>query len=354
MAATAAQRLGLSPTCAPLARTSFPGDGRDTRDEEPDAPVIQITQGDSRDHRPDLNPVRLDWRVAHHAGRPLGRHPRRGNSRAGTDAGQIVPEHLRQWSTTDGPTALVADRALDRDDHRQRLAAPPIPWMTRVPAPGPDAHTARAQVIPATMPPVMAGDRHHEGRSTEGGVPQRWVLRSAARRPPHGQRTVNQQRLTHGEKEVHAVQQRCRGALACAADAPQALVTYAPGVEATCVHASTVRSIRRDGQRGRPRQDAPPAQVTDHLDGTLASRLATRPARVDPPHGFILATTARADVRFPPQVLLASDTGQGPAARGLRCRTEPQLLAASCSRQKPARLRALLMVMPVCRLVSAA
>jgi hypothetical protein len=70
MAATAAQRRGLSPTCAHLARTSFPGDGRDQRDEEPDAPVIHSTQGDRRDHRPDLNPGRLDWMVAHPAGLP--------------------------------------------------------------------------------------------------------------------------------------------------------------------------------------------------------------------------------------------------------------------------------------------
>jgi hypothetical protein len=78
-----------------------------------------------------------------------------------------VPEHIRTWSTTDGPTSLVADRALASDDNRQRLAEPPRPWMTRVPAPVPDAHTALAPVIPETMPPGMAGDRDQEGRSTD-------------------------------------------------------------------------------------------------------------------------------------------------------------------------------------------
>jgi hypothetical protein len=297
MAATAAQRRGLSPTCAHLDRTSFPGDGRDQRDEEPDAPVSHSTQGDRRAHRPALNPGRRDWMVAHPAGLPRWRPPLRGNRRDGTDAGQIVPEHIRTWSTTDGPTSLVADRALASDDNRQRLAEPPRPWMTRVPAPVPDAHTALAPVIPETMPPGMAGDRDPEGRSPAGGVPQCWVLRSSERRQPHVPRTVNPQRLQPGEQEGHAVEQLCRGAFACAADAPQALVTCAPGVEATCVHARTVRSSRRDGQRGRPRQDAQPAPVTDQLDGTLASRLATRPARVDPHRGVILATTARDDVR---------------------------------------------------------
>jgi transposase len=75
MAATAAQRLGLSPTFAHLDRTSFHVDGRDTSDEEPDEQVIPITQGYSRDHRPDLNHVRLDLMVEHHAGLPIWMQP---------------------------------------------------------------------------------------------------------------------------------------------------------------------------------------------------------------------------------------------------------------------------------------
>jgi transposase len=51
---------------------------------------------------------------------------------------------------------------------------------------------------------------------------------------------------------------------------------------------------------------------------------------------------------------LERDTGQGHAARGFRCRKDPQFLAASCSLNKPARIRARLMVMTVCLLVSAA
>jgi hypothetical protein len=55
MAATAAQRLGLAPHFAHLDSTSFHVDGRDHSAEAPDAQVIYITRGYSRDHRPDLN-----------------------------------------------------------------------------------------------------------------------------------------------------------------------------------------------------------------------------------------------------------------------------------------------------------
>ena len=87
--------------------------------------------------------------------------------------------------------------------------------------------------------------------------------------------------------------------------------------------------------------------MTYPLDGALASRLATRQARVDQHRGFILATNARDDVRLPPQGLLESDHGQGHAERGCRCLKDPQFLASSCYLTKPERIRALLMVMTV-------
>jgi hypothetical protein len=56
-----------------------PVDRRDNRGKEPDEPVMPLTRGDSRDHRPDLNQVRLDLMVEHQAGisvliKPLSGH----------------------------------------------------------------------------------------------------------------------------------------------------------------------------------------------------------------------------------------------------------------------------------------
>jgi transposase len=55
IAVTAAERLGLTPTFAHLDSTSFHVDGRYNNAEEPEAHVIHITRGYSRDHRSDLN-----------------------------------------------------------------------------------------------------------------------------------------------------------------------------------------------------------------------------------------------------------------------------------------------------------
>jgi transposase len=96
IAATAATRLGLAPTFAHLDRTSFHVDGRYNSEEEPDAEVMHITRGYSRDHRPDLNHVMLELMVEHQAGIPVLMPPLSGHSRDAHAFGQMVKDHLAQ------------------------------------------------------------------------------------------------------------------------------------------------------------------------------------------------------------------------------------------------------------------
>jgi transposase len=112
IATTAATRLGLAPRCAHLDSTSVHVDGRYTSEEEPEAQVMHLTRGYSRDHRPDLNHVMLELMVEHQAGLPLLMPPLSGNSSDAQGFGQVLQEHLAQLQTTDGLTSLVADSAL--------------------------------------------------------------------------------------------------------------------------------------------------------------------------------------------------------------------------------------------------
>lgn len=96
MAATAATRLGVAPTCAPRDRPSVPVDGRDNRAEEPEAAVMPSTRGDRREPRRDLNHGRLAWMVEPQAGLPVLRPPLRGHRREAHACGPVVKDHLAQ------------------------------------------------------------------------------------------------------------------------------------------------------------------------------------------------------------------------------------------------------------------
>ena len=112
LAATAAERLGLAPRLVHLDTTRVPVDGRYNSDEVPAEPVVPITRGDSRDHRPDFHHVMVELMVEHQAGIPLLMTPLRGHSRDPQDVGEAVRLHVQPWHTTDGLTSRVADSAL--------------------------------------------------------------------------------------------------------------------------------------------------------------------------------------------------------------------------------------------------
>ena len=112
IAATAAERLGLASRVAHLESTSFPVDGHDNSGEEPAEPVVHITRGYSRDHRPDLNHGMLEWIIEHPAGLPVLMKPLSGHRSDVKEFGQVVSEHIAPLQTTYGPTDLVADSAL--------------------------------------------------------------------------------------------------------------------------------------------------------------------------------------------------------------------------------------------------
>jgi transposase len=354
IAATAAQRLGLAPRFAHLDSTSFHVDGRYNSEEEPDEQVIHVTRGYSRDHRPDLNQVMLELMVEHQAGIPVLMKPLSGNSSDAPEFGHVIKTHIEQLQTTYGLTYLVADSALYSEDNLQKLAATRLKWLTRVPATVSEAQAALARVDPQTMAPLIEGYRYQVLPSTYGGVEQRWVLIYSEHRQPQAQRTVDKQLLKHSEQDGKAFKKLCRMTFACEADAQHALSTFAHGLQATFLAHSTVHPVPHYGKRGRPGPEAQPAQVVYQITGALASRLATRTARVDQQSCFILATNELDDTHLPPQELLAGYKGQVQAERGFRFLKDPQFLASSLYLKKPERLMALLMVMTVCLLVYAA
>jgi transposase len=354
IASTAAERLGLAPRFGHLDSTSFHVDGRYNSDEEPEAEVVHITRGYSRDHRPDLNQVMLELMVEHQAGIPILMKPLSGNSSDAHDFGEAVRAHLQQLQTTYGLTYLVADSALYSEANLQKLARTHIKWITRVPATVSTAQTLLAQADPQSLASLTAGYRYHELPSTYGGVAQRWVLIYAERRQAQVRRTLDKQWRQQSDKEAKAFKKLCRTTFACEADARQALSTFESALQTIYLAASTVRAQPRYSTRGRPGPDTRPHQVVYQIDGALASALPARQALIDQHCCFILATNELDTTQLPPQELLTGYKGQVHVERGFRFLKDPQFLASSLYLKKPERIMALLMVMTACLLVYAA
>jgi transposase len=286
MAATAAKRLGLAPTFTHLDSTSFHVDGRYQSKEEPEEHVIHITRGDSRDQRPDLNQVRRDWLVEPQAARPVLMPPL---------SGQRSADHVAQLPHPSDAPCLVADSALYRAENLQKLADTNLKWITRVPATLHEAQAVLAQADPQTMTPLTEGYRYQVGRSSYGGIEQRWVLLYAEQRQAQAQRTVARQWCKQSDQEVKAFRTLGRTAFACEADAQQALARFAEGLQTTFLHESAVYPTPHYRKRGRPSPGPQPDHLVAHIGGALASRLTDRQTRVDQQSCFLLATNELAE-----------------------------------------------------------
>jgi len=131
--------------------------------------------------------------------------------------------------TTDGPTSLVADGALDLTDKRQQLSEPPMPWSTRVPATRSAAQAALAQAAPPTMAPLTEGYRDQAFTSTDGEVVPRGMLIDSEARHPPAPHPVDTPLSPQRAKAARAVQPLCCTALACETEAQPALSTCQHG-----------------------------------------------------------------------------------------------------------------------------
>jgi hypothetical protein len=233
--------------------------------------------------------------VEHRARLPRLMPPLRGNTSDATDFGDVVAAHLARLQTTDGTSSLATDSARYSEGNLETLAHIGSRWIPRVPATLTAAPHARVPATPATRIPLGAGYRAQALASTYGGVAPRGGLISSAPRRPPAQRTVDTPRLTQSTDEVQACQPLCRPAFACAADARQALNTFAHGLRAPAVLEGTVRATPRDHKRGRPGHGTSPAQVGYQIGGALASSIAAREALVAQQSGVILATNELVD-----------------------------------------------------------
>jgi transposase len=354
IATEAATRLGVLAQYAHLDTTSFHVDGRYNSAEEPDATVIHITQGYSRDHRPDLNQVMLELIVEHQAGIPVLMKPLSGNTNDSVEFGRVVTEHVQQLRTAHRITYLVADSALYNAENLGHIAQSGVKWITRVPATLNEVQAVLVHVTPDTMTPLTEGYRYHEEVSTYGGIAQRWVVVYSATRQERVRRKVDRQVQTQSEAELKAFKQLCRTAFACTTDAQQALVAFQHGLQATRLEGGTIRAVTRYGKRGRPTPGASPQKVEYMREGALASSLTFRQTLLAAKSCFILATNECDPTALPAPEVLTGYKGQSTPERGFRFLKDPQFLASSLYLKKPERIMALLMVMTVCLLVYAA
>ena len=351
IATEACTRLGLASPYLHVDTTSFHVDGRYNSDETPPESVIHITQGYSRDHRPDLHQVMLALMVEHRAGIPLLMKPLSGNSSDTVEFGQVVEKHLSQLCCGNPAPYFVADSALYSTPNLSKLSQSAIKWITRVPATLQEVQAHLSSLDVSTLTPLSDGYRYREVSSSFGGVEQRWLIVSSEARQRHLPRTVDKQLAKQSDDERKAFKKLCAKRFACAVDARQALEQVKATFTLSRIEGEQVETIAHYGGRGRPAPGQAPARVEYAITGALASLRTKRQALLEQKSCFVLATNELDERRLDAQDVLRAYKAQSAAERGFRFLKSPEFLASSLYLKRPERIMALLMVMTVCLLV---
>jgi len=339
--------LGLECKQLHLDSTSFHVDGVYNSNEEKPKGVIHITQGYSRDHRPELNQVILNLIVENVAGVPLYMQPISGNTNDKEGFGTIVKEHIASLKHAHQNALLVADSALYTAETVIALAEQKRPFITRVPSTITEAKTLLASVNNHTFESIDENYRSFETPSEYAGINQRWfVIESKAAKAKESKTALkNIEKLF--EKEEKQFAKLTKEIFYCEAEAIKSLNTLQISLKASALHDTQILTIAGYSKAGRPFKEQKPDLFTYAIQGTIQKNEIYEQQKIDTSGYFILATTTD---------LSASDVlreykSQQRVERGFRFLKSPEFLSDAFYLKKPERIEAMLMIMTLCLLV---
>lgn len=352
------KHLKLLPTSLHLDGTSFHTDGVYNSEEPKQEGVIHITQGYSRDHRPDLNQVTLTLIAENHVGIPILMQPGDGNASDVTTFQQIAKQHLKSLQEAYDNPILVADAALYTEETLQILQERKSTFITRVPATLKEAkglldHPEELEWHP--IDEISDIDQqpytYAKASSEYGGVKQQWFVYASQPAKERESKTSLKKLRSTGEKECKLLKKLQKEQFFCEADAKKALLLFQKGLKITTLGDRTIRAIPRYSGKGRPKKEEAPSRIDYVIEASLVTPLSRKEEKLMRDGLFILSTN---DHALTAPLVLQEYKGQQRVERGFRWLKSPEFLADSFFLKKPERIEAMLFIMTLCLLVYAA
>ena len=352
LAAPAVKLLGLSCRFGHMDATSLHTDGRYNCDEkEPEEGVIRIIKGYSRDHRPDLNQVVLQFICERQAGIPLLMESLSGNNSDKESFRDMITNHIAQMREDFKVEYIVADSALYVAETLKNMND--FLWISRVP----ETITIACNTIHALAPDLMNNLEKGAFRRVEmvyGDVRQRWLVVYSPEARQRTKKTVDKNTLQQSTSELKEFEKLCKQDFACEEDARKALTLLEKKFNLSLVFDAQVTAQAHYKEKGRPAQDRSPDFYTYRVEGSLASNLQERNRRLERKSCFIIATNQLDCQALSDEELIRAYKDQQKVERGFRFLKDPMFMASIIFLKSPKRIMALMMVMTVCLLVYAA
>ena len=318
--------------------------------DEPNLEAVTITEGYSRDHRPDLKQVVVQLITSQKSALPVWLEVLSGNSSDKESFPLSVEAYNQQLGASETPY-YVMDSAGYAADNLKTLKD--MLWLMRVPETIAEAKRLVRESEKADMLFLAEGYWGKEVALTYGEVKQRWLVvfsQAAYDRELHTLTKNQEKEHQAAEKQWHKL---CSQTFNCQEDAQVAAKKFNQGRKFHQAVAEVV-PITQCTRRGRPAAEDEPEIVGYGMKGSISAD----PKRVDAAKRnlgkFIIATNELDPQKMSCTQMLENYTDQGVSVeRGFRFLKDPLFFADNLFLKKPERIMALMMIMGLALLIYA-
>jgi len=345
--------LGIQVNSLHLDSTSFHVDGEYYSLLEQGESQIRLTQGYSRDHRPDLNQAVLQMITSNQGNIPLFMQAASGNSEDKSAFAEIVEEHAKSFREAINNRYLVGDSSLYTPRSLEELHKADCLFLTRVPSRIKEVQECINRSEHQEMQDLGNGYFGKKYSSTYAGVPQTWVTIFSEVGYARECKTLKKNYRKGSEKECKTFMKLSKEVFQCEKDAWMHCNKAISKYKYLQVIDVEVIEVKKYPTVGRPKKHKPKEVVGYQIKGKPVCILKAKQTLENRKGYFVIATN---DTRkeFTMREILDIYKSQQSVERGFRFLKSPDFLVSSFFLKKPERIEALLMVMTLCLLVYAA
>jgi transposase len=351
------KNLGLTPKFGHMDSTDFHVDGVYNSQSGPSADVngqhvILLTNGYSRDHRPDLNQVVLNLIVENQAGIPLHMQGFDGNINDKTAFHQTVTEHVSRLQSVTNIQYLVMDSA-GYTENTLNACTDTILWISRVPETLNESKAALAKTYTHWLP-LTEGYQYVALKSTYSGIEQRWLLIFSQAAYKREIILLKKKFAKKSEEEYKAFTKLCRTPFDTQEAAQERLETFIKKCKYLSINSLDFEKELFFAKKGRPSKKDIPLGTHYYIRGIAYTDRTTFETMAHTKGKFIVATNELDQEKLDDQEVLSAYKGQSKVEGGFRFLKDPQFIAATLFVKKPERVEALLFIMTLALTVYAA
>ena len=360
IASEMSKRFGINTNHAHLDGTSIAVHGKYESKKEGESLVendsaepmaITITQGYSRDHRPDLKQFTWHLMTSEEEGIPLYMNVGDGNKTDQSAFPEVIKAFRSEWEG-EQPELYVMDAAFYSEANLQEFGNS-IEWISRVPA----TLKAAQELIESLKPEQFSEQYDKKGYrfcvvcSTYAGIKQQWVVVESRQRMEADLKILSkkiEKALNEKKKSLKSLMNKTWH---CEADALNAVSEFEKTLDYHNLSASQIVSQPHYLQRGRPNPDQQPTHYSWHIQSALVENPITIAAKRQQAGRFIVATNSLDSQKWTDSDILREYKGQQSTERGFRFLKDPLFFASSIFLKNSKRIMALAMLMTLALMV---